>query len=83
MKIKTYQAATMQDALQAIKAELGGDAVILSTKQHPQGKTRLGYKLVEVTAAIDIEAPRVQVRSNRHAAPQQSPIVPDQTRHDG
>jgi flagellar biosynthesis protein FlhF len=82
MKIKTYQAATMQDALQAIKAELGADAVILSTKQHPQGKTRLGYKMVEVTAAIDIEAPRVSVRSNRHAAPQQAPIVPDQMRHD-
>ncbi|MDF2457876.1 MAG: putative Flagellar biosynthetic protein FlhF, binding [Nitrospira sp.] len=82
MKIKTYQAATMQDALQAIKAELGADAVILSTKQHPQGKTRLGYKMVEVTAAIDIEAPRVSVRSNRHAGPQQVPIVPDQTRHD-
>jgi flagellar biosynthesis protein FlhF len=80
MKIKTYQAATMQDALQAIKAELGADAVILSTKQHPQGKTRLGYKMVEVTAAIDIEAPRVSVRSNRHAAPQKAPIVPDQTR---
>ncbi|WP_447983482.1 flagellar biosynthesis protein FlhF [Nitrospira sp. Nam74] len=81
MKIKTYQAATMQDALQAIKAELGADAVILSTKQHPQGKTRLGYKLVEVTAAIDIEAPRVHVRSNRHVS-QQSPIMPDRTWHD-
>ena len=82
MKIKTYQAATMQDALQAIKAELGADAVILSTKQHPQGKTRLGYKLVEVTAAIDIEAPRVHVRSNRGAAPPQPPFVPDEPVHD-
>lgn len=77
MKIKTYQAATMQDALQAIKAELGADAVILSTKQHPQGKTRLGYKMIEVTAAIDIEAPRVFVPSHRRAAPQQPPVVPD------
>ena len=82
MKIKTYQAATMQDALQAIKAELGADAVILSTKPHPQGKTRLGYKMVEVTAAIDIAAPRVYVPSNRPATPVQMPLVADHTRHD-
>jgi flagellar biosynthesis protein FlhF len=82
MKIKTYQAATMQDALQAIKAELGADAVILSTKQHPQGKTRLGYKLIEVTAAIDIDAPRVSVPSNRPAAAEPVALVPDHTRGD-
>ncbi|HKN86386.1 MAG TPA: flagellar biosynthesis protein FlhF [Nitrospiraceae bacterium] len=67
MNIKTYQAATMQDALQAIKAELGPDAVILSTKQHPQGKSRLGPKMVEVTAAIDIEAVRGYVSESRPA----------------
>lgn len=77
MKIKTYQAATMQDALQAIKAELGPDAVILSTKQHPQGRTRLGYKIVEVTAATDIEAPRVHVPSSRQAAMPSRPLVAD------
>jgi flagellar biosynthesis protein FlhF len=74
MNIKTYQAATMQDALQAIKAELGPDAVILSTKQHPQGKSRLGYKMVEVTAAIDIEVTRVCVPANRPVL-QEKPIV--------
>jgi len=79
MNIKTYQAATMQDALQAIKAELGPDAVILSTKQHPQGKSRLGYKMVEVTAAIDIEATRVCVPANRPAPRQQKPIALDQS----
>jgi flagellar biosynthesis protein FlhF len=75
MNIKTYQAATMQDALQAIKAELGPDAVILSTKQHPQGKGRLGYKMVEVTAAIDIEVTRVCVPANRPAVMQGKPVV--------
>jgi flagellar biosynthesis protein FlhF len=75
MNIKTYQAATMQDALQAIKAELGPDAVILSTKQHPQGKSRLGYKMVEVTAAIDIEVTRVCVPANRSAVLREKPVV--------
>ena len=78
MNIKTYQAATMQDALQAIKAELGPDAVILSTKQHPQGKSRLGPKMVEVTAAIDIEAHRVYVPANRPTHTHTAPIVSDQ-----
>jgi flagellar biosynthesis protein FlhF len=78
MNIKTYQAATMQDALQAIKAELGPDAVILSIKQHPQGKSRLGYKMVEVTAAIDIEATRVCVPANRRPAMSPIPIALDQ-----
>ncbi|MDQ6734499.1 MAG: flagellar biosynthesis protein FlhF [Nitrospirota bacterium] len=78
MNIKTYQASTMQDALQAIKAELGPDAVILSTKQHPQGKSRLGYKMVEVTAAIDIEATRVCVPANRPAALQEKPVLLNQ-----
>ena len=78
MNIKTYHAATMQDALQAIKAELGPDAVILSTKQYPQGKSRLGPRMVEVTAAIDIEATRVGVPTNRPAIVSQKPGVPNQ-----
>jgi len=56
MKIKTFQAMTMQEALKAIKAELGPDAVILSTKSLDPGKTRfglLGRSMVEVTAAVD------------------------------
>jgi flagellar biosynthesis protein FlhF len=77
MNIKTYQAATMQDALQAIKAELGPDAVILSTRQHPPGKGRLGYKMVEVTAAIDIEAVRACVPTNTQAQTRPKPSVGD------
>jgi flagellar biosynthesis protein FlhF len=78
MKIKTYQAATMQDALQAIKAEMGEDAVILATKQHPKGQSHLGHRMVEVTAAIDIEAPRVCVPSRGRVVPPPKAIVPDQ-----
>lgn len=76
MKIKTYQAATMQDALQAIKAEMGEDAVILATKQHPKGQSHLRYRMVEVTAAIDIDAPRVCVPPQRSIGVRK-PTVPE------
>lgn len=47
MKMKRYLAADMRTALRAIREEQGSDAVILSTRQTPQG--------VEVCAAIDVE----------------------------
>ena len=47
MKIKRYVAADMRAALRAIRDEQGSDAVILSTRQVPEG--------VEVCSAIDIE----------------------------
>jgi flagellar biosynthesis GTPase FlhF len=54
MKIKKFNAATMQLALDRIKEEFGEDAIILNTRQaadpnDPEGKR----KVVEVTAAID------------------------------
>lgn len=56
MKIKTVQAPTMQDALRAIKTELGPDAVILSTKRIRQGGRLFGMfgrSMIEVAAATD------------------------------
>jgi flagellar biosynthesis protein FlhF len=56
MKIKTYRALTMQDAIRSIKAELGPDAVILSTKQVREGGHLFGLfsrPVIEVTAATD------------------------------
>jgi len=47
MKIKRYVAADMRAALRAIREEQGSDAVILSTRQIPEG--------VEVCSAVDIE----------------------------
>lgn len=58
MKIKTFQALTMTEALRTIKEELGADAVILSTKSvKQQGKMfgLFGRAVVEVTAAIDFD----------------------------
>jgi|CXWL01.1.fsa_nt_gi flagellar biosynthesis protein FlhF len=60
MKIKMFQAATMQDALKAIKEELGPDAVILSTRHVRQGNGMLGIfgrPLIEVAAAVDLHPP--------------------------
>jgi flagellar biosynthesis protein FlhF len=49
MRIRRYQAASMQEVFRAIRADLGPEAVIISTR-----KVRGG---VEVSAAIDYDAP--------------------------
>ncbi len=59
MLVKTFQAATMADALRQVKAELGPDAMILSTKKERQGGI-MGFfskQVVKVTAAIDPQRP--------------------------
>ncbi len=59
MKIKTYQALTMREALKSIKEELGPDAVILSTKEVRRGGHLFGLfsrPVIEVTAATDYAA---------------------------
>lgn len=56
MKVKTYKAIDMQEALRLIKRELGPQAVILSTRKVVDGKKAfglLGRPMVEVTAALD------------------------------
>ncbi len=59
MLVKTFQAPTMAEALRQVKAELGPDAMILSTKKEKQGGI-LGFfskQVVKVTAAIDPHRP--------------------------
>ncbi len=56
MRTKTFQAENMQEAFRLIKAELGPDAVILSTSQVRVERTLLnpfGRTAVQVEAAID------------------------------
>ncbi len=55
MKIKQFLGADMRDALRQIRAELGADAVILSTRALGQG--------VEVSAACDADTPAPQSAS--------------------
>ncbi len=55
MKIKKYQAATMNEAMKQVRAELGNDAVILNSKVFYTGGF-LGFfkkRNIEVIAAID------------------------------
>ncbi|MDD2900191.1 MAG: flagellar biosynthesis protein FlhF [Desulfuromonadaceae bacterium] len=55
MLVKTFQAESMPEALRMIKAELGPDAMILSTKKEATGGF-LGFfskQVYRVTAAID------------------------------
>jgi flagellar biosynthesis protein FlhF len=61
MKIVRHIAPDMRQALRSIRAQLGEDAVILSSRRVPEG--------VEVTAAIDFDAASLQDAMN---APAQS-----------
>ena len=82
MKVKLFHAETMHEAIRDIKAELGPDAIILSTKRVRQGSLPFGLfgrPLLEVTAATDRDAKEfapipqlaipVQRQEARHVAP--------------
>ncbi len=63
MKIVRHTAPDMRQALRAIREQLGEDAVILSSRRGPHG--------VEVTAAVDFDAARLDSaaqRSDMHVA---------------
>ena len=66
----------MKEAMEQVKEELGRDAVILHTKKYREGGF-MGYKgkeVVEVTAAIEENAPESPVKSrprrSLHAEPE-------------
>ena len=55
MQIKVFKASNMKDAMAAMKAELGEDAVILHSKKYKEGGI-LGIgsrEVVEITAAVE------------------------------
>ncbi len=52
MQVKKFEAPTMAEALNLVKAELGPEAIILSTKNHRKGFGLLSKASVEVTAAV-------------------------------
>lgn len=76
MLVKTFQAASMPEALRLVKAELGPDAMILSTKKERTGGF-LGFfskQVYRVTAAIDPvrkPAPASPPQVCREAAPRE------------
>ena len=69
MQIKVFKAGNMKDAMAAMKAELGEDAVILHSKKYKEGGI-LGIgsrEVVEITAAVEessmpkkVETPRLK-----------------------
>lgn len=70
MKLKTYQAWTMAEALAFVKTDLGADAVILHTRTFERGGFfGLGRKaVVEITAARAADMPRPEPRREPRAA---------------
>jgi flagellar biosynthesis protein FlhF len=54
MRLKLFRAAAMSEAMARVRAELGEDALILSTRRVAGG--------VEITAALEPEEPRVPVQ---------------------
>jgi len=60
MRIKTFEALEMADALRAVRDAMGPDAVILSTREvrRKDGEfAALGRPVIEVTAAVDLPDP--------------------------
>lgn len=75
MKVRRYVAATMQEALSQVRADLGPDAVILYSRTIPRGGLLglLGRSAVEVIASVDIAFPsRRNARSSEARSP--SPV---------
>ena len=56
MQIKVFKAETMKEAMAAMKAELGEDAVILHSRKYKKGGF-LGFggkEIIEITAAVEV-----------------------------
>jgi len=55
MRVKTFEAASMQEALNIVKQDMGEEAFILSTRtRHHKAANGLGEEaVIEVTAAVD------------------------------
>src|SRR5512141_1039417 len=68
MRIKTYYARTMAEAMGDIKAELGPDALLLSTREIPC-RSGVGGATVEVVAAVDGTSPALSENPGRGEAP--------------
>ena len=58
MELRTYRAKSLQDALHAVRRELGPDAAVLHTREVHRGMFRwLAGRQVEVTASAGVNVP--------------------------
>ncbi len=74
MKLKRFEALTLQEALGAVKAELGSEAVIVSTRRINKGGGFLGLlsqPMIEVTAAVDRTVPKKESEAPQYPPPRQ------------
>ena len=89
MRIKTFKAPTLKEAMANVKAELGIDAVILHTTRSKKGGL-LGFgskEVVEVIAAVEDEPEQKPIKraaakkaaTSPKAAPAVSPLMPTAT----
>ena len=83
-EVRTFKAATMQQALNLVRQELGAEAVILHTRQVAQRRFLPWKKLheqVEITAGlgINIRPPTGRLRLQRRSTVWQH--RPDQLKH--
>jgi flagellar biosynthesis protein FlhF len=78
MKVKKYEGATMRDAIAKVKAELGDQAVIISTREVRRGLLGTG---VEISAAIDdpVDAPAPAPAPRRHDTDVEKLLAPLRT----
>lgn len=72
-EVKTFRAASMQAALDIVRQEMGGDAVILHTRQIESKRLlpwRKPRREVEITAGLGVQVrPVAGLRESRAAAP--------------
>lgn len=78
MKVKIFHAVTMQDAMRAIKEELGPDAIILSSKEVREGGRLLrvfNRPVLEIMAAAEHEAQQPpQLKDSRQNSDRSIPL---------
>ena len=67
MRIKKFEADTLQEALSRVKKDFGAEAVILHTKKYKKGGIfgLFGRETTEVTAGIDINVERPRQREQQ------------------
>lgn len=78
MRLKTFRASTMADALSQVKKDLGKDAVILHTRSYKAGSIFGfgGKPTVEITASIEVNtAPRPTRSRAPSSTAQPDPVV--------
>jgi len=84
MEVKTYRAATMQEALAMVRNDLGPTAAVLHTREVGNGgllRWIPGMRRIEVTAALDVNVPsRFQSRKDAASAEVPKPNIAPQSR---